>query len=80
MIYIIFDLYKLENMKTIKIIIERNEHGFWGYAENEESIMGGGDTIQKCKEDILDCIENSKELNEDNKPDFLKKEYELIYS
>lgn len=29
-------------MKTIKIIIERNEDGFWGYAENEKAIVGGG--------------------------------------
>jgi predicted RNase H-like HicB family nuclease len=66
-------------MKTIKIIIERNEDGFWGYAENKKAIVGGGDTVQECKQDILDCIETLKDLNADNKPDFLEKEYELIY-
>ncbi|KIQ20257.1 MULTISPECIES: hypothetical protein [Flavobacterium] len=66
-------------MKTIKIIIERNEDGFWGYAENEKAIVGGGDTVQECKQDILDCIETLKELNGDNKPGFLDKEYELLY-
>ena len=66
-------------MKTIKIIIERNEDGFWGYAENEKAIVGGGDTVQECKQDILDCIETLKELDEDNKPVFLEKEYELVY-
>nr|WP_294923328.1 type II toxin-antitoxin system HicB family antitoxin [uncultured Flavobacterium sp.] len=66
-------------MKTIKIIIERNEDGFWGYAENEKAIVGGGDTVQECKQDILDCIETLKELDEDNKPAFLEKEYELVY-
>ncbi len=66
-------------MKTIKIIIERNEDGFWGYAENEKAIVGGGDTVQECKQDILDCIETLKELDENNKPAFLEKEYELVY-
>jgi predicted RNase H-like HicB family nuclease len=66
-------------MKTIKIIIEKNKDGFWGYAENEKVIIGGGDSIQECKQDLLDCIETLKGLNEANKPDFLKKEYELIY-
>ncbi|OUL60728.1 HicB family protein [Flavobacterium sp. AJR] len=66
-------------MKTIKIIIERNEDGFWGYAENEKAIVGGGDTVQECKQDILDCIETLKTLNTDNKPGFLEKEYELVY-
>jgi len=66
-------------MKTIKIIIERNEDGFWGYAENEKAIVGGGTTVQECKQDILDCIETLKDLNQENKPAFLEKEYQLIY-
>lgn len=66
-------------MKTIRIIIERNEDGFWGYAENEKAIVGGGDTVQKCKQDILDCIATLKDLYSNNRPSFLEKEYELIY-
>lgn len=66
-------------MKTIRIIIERNEDGFWGYAENEKAIVGGGNTVQECKQDILDCIETLKDFNTNNKPAFLEKEYELIY-
>jgi predicted RNase H-like HicB family nuclease len=66
-------------MKKIKIIIERNEDGFWGYAENEKAIVGGGTTVQECKQDILDCIETLQDLNQENKPAFLEKEYELIY-
>ncbi|MEP6802979.1 MAG: hypothetical protein ABI892_00545 [Flavobacterium sp.] len=50
-----------------------------GYAENEKAIVGGGDTVQECKQDILDCIETLKDLNSANKPDFLEKEYELVY-
>ena len=66
-------------MKTIKIIIERNEDGFWGYAENEKAIVGGGNTVQECKQDVLDCIETLKELDAENKPGFLEKEYMLVY-
>lgn len=66
-------------MKTIKIIIERNEDGFWGYAENEKAIVGGGNTVQDCKQDILDCIETLKDLNQENRPAFLEKEYDLVY-
>ncbi|OXG08922.1 hypothetical protein BC749_103288 [Flavobacterium araucananum] len=66
-------------MRTIKIIIERNEDGFWGYAENEKAIVGGGNTVQECKQDILDCIETLKDLNRENKPAFLEKEFELVY-
>jgi predicted RNase H-like HicB family nuclease len=66
-------------MKIIKIIIERNEDGFWGYAENEKAIVGGGDTVHECKQDVLDCIETLKELNAENKLEFLEKEYELVY-
>ena len=66
-------------MKTIRIIIERNEDGFWGYSENEKAIVGGGDTVQECKQDILDCIETLKDLNTASKPAFLEKEYGLVY-
>ncbi|MFH7013600.1 type II toxin-antitoxin system HicB family antitoxin [Flavobacterium sp. FlaQc-52] len=66
-------------MDEMKIIIERNEDGFWGYAENEKAIVGGGDTVHECKQDVLDCIETLKELNADNKLEFLEKEYELVY-
>lgn len=66
-------------MRTVKIIIERNEDGFWGYAENEKAIVGGGNTVHECKQDILDCIETLKDLNQENKPAFLEKEFELVY-
>lgn len=66
-------------MKTIRIIIERNEHGFWGYAENEKAIVGGGNTVQECKQDVLDCISTLKDLDINNRPSFLEKEYELVY-
>lgn len=66
-------------MKKIKIIIEQNKDGYWAYAENVEGITGGGDTIQACKKDVLDCIETMKEFDAKNRPAFLGKPYELIY-
>ena len=42
-------------MKTIKIIIKKNDDGFWGYSENERAIVGVGVTFQYCKQDILYC-------------------------
>lgn len=64
-------------MKTIRIIIEKNDDGFWGFSENESSIVGGGKTVQECKQDILDCIETLKELN--SCPQSLKSKYELEF-
>jgi predicted RNase H-like HicB family nuclease len=64
-------------MKTIRIIIEKNEDGFWAYAENEKAIVGGGDTVQACKQDILDCIDTLKEM--DSCPVSLKGTFELVY-
>jgi predicted RNase H-like HicB family nuclease len=57
-------------MKTIRIIIEKNEDGYWGYAENESGITGGGETVQACKQDILDCIDTFKLMTAKNRPTF----------
>ncbi len=66
-------------MKTVKIIIEKNADGFWAYAENEPGITGGGDTVQECKQDVLDCIETMKDMDGDNKWSHADGEYELVY-
>jgi predicted RNase H-like HicB family nuclease len=66
-------------MKAIKIIIEKNEDGFWAYAENERGIVGGGDTVQDCKQDVLDCIETLKELTGENEFKYSDGEYSLVY-
>lgn len=66
-------------MKTVRIIIERNEDGFWGYSETEKGIAGGGDTVQECKQDLLDCIETLKMLDADNRPAFLDDAFDLVY-
>ena len=66
-------------MKEIRIIIERNEDGFWGYAENEKGITGGGSSVEACKQDILDSIESLKTLSGKNKFKYKEGEYKLIY-
>lgn len=67
-------------MKTIKIIIEKSKDGyFWAYADNVEGINGGGETVQACKQDVLDCIETVKTFNDKSRPAFLDKPYELVY-
>lgn len=67
-------------MKTIKIIIERSDDGyFWGYAENEPGITGGGDTVQACKQDVLDSITTLKTLKGENQFKYKDGEYQLVY-
>jgi hypothetical protein len=65
--------------KIIRIVIEKNQDGFWGYAENEKGITGGGKTVQTCKQDILDCIATLSQLNAANKPKFLLNKFTLVY-
>jgi predicted RNase H-like HicB family nuclease len=67
-------------MKIIKIIIERSEDMFSAYAENVSGIYGGGDTVAKAKQSILDAIQIIRdEFTPDNIPTILKGEYEIIY-
>lgn len=66
-------------MKKIKITIEKNEDGFWAYSENVPGIAGGGDTVEECKQDILDSIETAKMLEGKNKFKYADGEYELVY-
>lgn len=68
-----------KKMKTIIIIIEKNDDGFWAYAENERGITGGGETVLACKQDVLDCIETMKEFDAANRPKFLNDPYNLLY-
>ncbi len=67
-------------MKKIKIIIEKSSDSYGAYAENVEGIVGAGNTVQECKQSILDCIETMKTFfNEDQIPKELKKDYELVF-
>lgn len=64
-------------MKQVKIIIERTKDFYTAYAENAAGVTGGGNTVEKAKQSILECIEILKEL--DTCPKMLQGKYELIY-
>jgi len=67
-------------MKTITMILEAGKDGFGAYAEGDEGIYGMGDTIEECKQDVLDCITSKKEfMSRDQIPEALKGEYKLVY-
>ncbi len=67
-------------MESIKIKIERSKDGhFWGYAENIEGVTGGGETVEKCKEDVLKCIETLKTIEGNIFSDKKETEYNLIF-
>lgn len=68
-------------MKQIKVIIERSSDMFSSYADNVEGIYGGGETVQEAKDSIVDAINLYKKYNiEENIPDILKGDYELVTS
>lgn len=66
-------------MKTIKIIIEKSSDSYGAYAENVEGIYGAGDTVEECKQSILDAIETIKTFDGNLIPNALKDDFELIY-
>ncbi|HHU25355.1 MAG TPA: type II toxin-antitoxin system HicB family antitoxin [Bacteroidales bacterium] len=66
-------------MKTIQIIIERSSDSFGAYAKNVKGIYGAGDTVEECKQSILDAIETIKTFDNDQIPAALKGDYNLVY-
>lgn len=66
-------------MRIIKIIIERSEDLFWAYAEGDDPITGGGETVAACKQDVLDCIETLKEMDIKNKERYADGAFELVF-
>ncbi|TXT31988.1 MAG: hypothetical protein FD136_1378 [Chitinophagaceae bacterium] len=66
-------------MNTIKIKIEKTKDQYTAYAENVEGIYGGGDTVEKVKESILNAIILYKRYNKNSLPDILKDNYALKY-
>lgn len=67
-------------MKTIKIIIEKGKDTYGAYAENVKGIVGVGDTVQECKQSILDCIDTMKlYFDEKQIPAILKNKYKLVF-
>lgn len=72
-------LQKIKIMKEIKIIIEKSADSYGAYAENVPGIYGAGDTVKECKQSILEAIETVKTFDEDQIPEILKGEYELVF-
>ncbi len=67
-------------MKKIKIVIEKSADSYGAYAENVAKIVGAGDTVQECKQSVLDCIDTIKTyFDEKEIPDVLKGDYELVF-
>lgn len=66
-------------MKTIKIVIEKSADSYGAYAENVNGIYGAGDTVEECKQSILDAIETVKTFDENQIPTVLKEEYNIVY-
>ena len=66
-------------MKTIRIVIEKSSDSYGAYAENVPGIYGAGDTVEECKQSILDAIETVKSFDENQIPKVLKGEYNLVY-
>lgn len=62
------------------MIIERSSDLYWTYTDIEGTLIsGGGETIEQCKQDVLDCIETLKTLGIKNRPKFLNDDYEIVY-
>jgi len=67
-------------MYTITMILEATSDSVWACSENEEGVYGVGDTIEECKQSVLECIELMKEEEPGCEvPEFLKGEYEIVY-
>lgn len=67
-------------METIKIIIEKSSDSYGAYAVNVNGIYGAGDTVEECKQSILDAIETVKTFEENEIPNILKGQYQIIYN
>jgi len=68
-------------MEIVKIVIERTDDLFSGYAENVEGVYVGGESVEETKKSVEDAIRLLKEYNtSENIPDILKNEYEIEYS
>lgn len=66
-------------METIKITIEKSQDSYGAYAENIPGIYGAGDTVEECKQSILDSIDTLLSLGENEIPLALKGQYKLVY-
>lgn len=67
-------------MKTVKVIIEKNNDGFWAHSPNVANVNGYGETVEECKKNVLDSIDVARTLNGKNKFPYADGEFELIYN
>lgn len=67
-------------MKKIKVLIEKNQDGFWGHAINVPSVNGYGETVEECKANVFEGIEVAKTLEGKNKFPFTDGEYEVVFN
>ncbi|MDR2274992.1 MAG: hypothetical protein LBF27_29050 [Sphingobacterium sp.] len=67
-------------MNQLEIRIEKHNEGFWAKTVNCPVVLTSyGDTIEGCKQNFLDCIEMTRELDEMNRFPYKEGEYELVY-
>lgn len=67
-------------MRKITMIIEKSPDLYCAYSEEEDVPLNGcGNTIEECKQEVLNCIETVKEFDERNRPKFLDDDYEIVY-
>ncbi|KAF5299744.1 hypothetical protein FQR65_LT19467 [Abscondita terminalis] len=63
-------------MKTVHVLIEKNDDGFWAHSTNVDSVNGYGETVEECKQNIFEGIEVAKELDGRNKFPYKDGDYE----
>lgn len=66
-------------MKTLKIVIEKSNDSYGAYAENVNGIYGAGDTVEECKQSILDAIDTVLTFEESQMPNIFKEPYLIDY-
>ncbi len=64
--------------KILKVIIEKNDDGFWAHSTNVNNVNGFGETVEECKADVFDSIELAKTLEGKNK--FTYEDYDVEFN
>ncbi len=67
-------------MNTIKVVIGAGTDTFSAYSDDVPGIWGEGLSVAEAKQSFLDAITLTKQyITEDNIPDSLKTEYQIIW-
>lgn len=67
-------------MKKVKVIIEKNDDGFWAHSTNVPAVNGYGETVAECKKNVFEGIEVAKTLGGKFNFDYKDGEYEVLFS